>query len=182
MGFQNAPENFDLPDIQEELGVQDDEVRMIVHSLALIVEAFGGVPEKGKTDFWTKLSEKLSRIAGKKPAWDWRYPAQVYAEQTKPSILFGRAVMALGAALDETPIVETVYTVQVRVYARPDAIKDGSIVIGESKPCARPGCKVLMVPNVPWRKYCSDECAELAAKESNLLGKDNANGNHRPAK
>jgi hypothetical protein len=143
--------------------MQKYKPEMIQSGLEEIVNAFGGVPAEGKVKFWTELAAKLSRIVGKEEPWDWRYPKQVYDGTNKPSELFAAAVMALGAALDEVPTVVT-YTVQVRVFARPGTVDDGSIVLGASKPCSRPGCPVRIVPNVPWREYCSDECRKLDTK------------------
>ena len=130
----------------------------------MIVEAFGGVPDNNRVKFWENIAVKLSRIVGKSKPWDWRYPAQVFTGQTKPSPKFAAAVMALGAALDEVP-VSMAYTIQVSVFAKPGTVDPGALILGESKACARPGCKVLIVPNVPWRKYCSDECRRKATEE-----------------
>jgi hypothetical protein len=139
--------------------------RMTLETLKMIVEYFGGEPESGKVKFWTELAEKLSRIVGQEPVWTWRYPQSVYKETKKnPSKLFSSAVMALGAALDEVPAV-VAYTVQVRVYAKPGMVEDGSVLLGSSQPCKRPGCKVRIVPKVPWGKYCSTECRDMDRKE-----------------
>ena len=142
-----------------------DQVQQVLlaenQALQLVVEYLGGVPEKHGVQFWTELSEKLSRIVGKSPPWNWRYPAQVYLGQTQPSKLFAAAVNALGAAIDEVPM-SIVYTVQVQVFAKPGTVDEGSVIMGLSKPCGNPACRVRIVPNVPWRKYCSDVCRTLA--------------------
>jgi len=65
-------------------------------------------------------------------------------------------VQAYGATLDDAPVMTT-YTVQVTVLARPGALIDGTLVLGEAKACAWPGCPVVFVPRVPWQKYCSLE-------------------------
>lgn len=149
----------------------NDEI--VREGLKWIAEFFGGVPDKDANDgaqrmdrveFWTMLAEKLSRVVGKEPAWSWRYIQSIYQGTEKPSKKFTAAVNALGAAIDEVP-TSVVYTVSVKVFARPGAVKEGSVILGESKPCARPGCPVRIVPNVPWRKYCSDECRILHQKE-----------------
>jgi hypothetical protein len=136
----------------------------IKNGLELIVEYFGGIPEGGSVQFWEEMAAKLSRIVGKSPGWGWRYPQGVYTGTLKPSKLFGLAVMALGSAIDEVPTT-LIYTVQVRVFAPPGRVGEGSLVMGESKPCKRPGCPVHIVPNVPWREFCSDECRRLDKKQ-----------------
>lgn len=138
--------------------------REIVSALDALVEYFGGIPEGGKVEFWEMLALKLSKIVGQDPPWTWRYPQGIHQEKIKPSKKFVTALLALGAAIDEVPGSMVLYSVQVKVYARPDAIQEGSIVMGDSKACARPGCPVRIVPNVPWRQFCSDECRELARK------------------
>lgn len=140
------------------------ELRMVQNSLELITEYFGGVPvEAGKVEFWEMVAYKLSRIVGKDPAWSWRYPQGVMVGTVEPSKKFVSAVYALGAALDEVPTV-LAYTVQVRVFAKPGKVEDGAVILGESKPCGNPACKVMLVPNVPWRVYCSSECEKQAKK------------------
>jgi len=133
-------------------------------SLTALVEFFGDVPAEDKVEFWNMLAIKLSRIVHQTPAWSWRSPKSVYDGSLLPSRKFVTAVLALGAAIDEIPSTMVLYSVEVKVYARPDTIKDGSLVMGESKPCKRPGCPVRIVPNVPWRNYCSDECYKMDRK------------------
>jgi hypothetical protein len=135
--------------------------------LETIVESLGGIPEGRAVEFWEELAHKLARIVGQDPAWSWRYPQGVLKGTIKPSKLFVSAVYALGAAIDEVP-TSVVYTVQVRVYAKPGTVEEGSVILGASKPCKRPGCKVRIVPSVPWRKYCSDECKRLDEKERKM--------------
>ncbi len=97
----------------------------------------------------------------KEPVWTWRYVQGVHAGSIGPSKLFASAVNAVGAVLDEVPAALS-YTVEVRVLAPPGLVQAGSLVLGSSRACARPGCRVIFVPNVPWRKYCSSECCVLA--------------------
>jgi hypothetical protein len=133
--------------------------------ISSIVEYFDGQRSAlGTVGFYTMLAEKLSRIVKKEPAWTWRYIQGAHAGSIQPSKLLIRAVNALGAALDEVPVAMA-YTVQVTIYARPDTVQAGSLVLGASKTCARPGCRVTFVPNVPWRKYCSTECCVKANNE-----------------
>lgn len=110
-------------------------------------------PEIGKVEFWELMAMKLSTAIHHEPPWTWRYVQGVYKGSLDPSREFGRAVEILGAMVDDVPQV-VADTEQVSVYAKPGTIKAGAIVMGESKMCANPSCKVFFVPNVPWRKLC----------------------------
>ena len=102
----------------------------------------------GTVKFYAHLAEQLSRLAGHKPAWSWRYVQGVHRGTIGPSEAFQRATAAYGATLDDAPAATT-YTVQVTVLARPGAIpENGTLVLGEAKPCAWPGCRVIFVPRV----------------------------------
>ena len=119
----------------------------------------------GKVKFYTHLGVQLSRLAGHKPAWTWRYVQGVHSGTLEPSEAFALAVQAYGATLDDAPAMVT-YTVQVTVLARPGALIDGTLVLGEAKPCAWPGCPVVFVPRVPWQKYCSLELHMQAERKA----------------
>jgi len=129
--------------------------------LSSVVEFFDR-PGLGNVALYELVTSKLNRITGE--SWSWRYIQGVHAGTIQPSRKIHRAVTALGAALDEVPAVAT-YTVEIRVFARPDQVEPGSIVLGQSRSCARLGCPVTFVGNVPWRRYCSPECSSMAHKE-----------------
>jgi hypothetical protein len=134
--------------------------------LSSVVEFFDEKQgELGTVKFYEMLSAKLSRVARREQPWTWRYAQGVHRGTIKPSKAFADAVLALGAALDEVSGAALAYTVEVRVYARPGAVQNNSLVLGESKMCARSGCRVSFVPNVPWRKYCSADCGAMAMEE-----------------
>lgn len=137
--------------------IQRPDALLTKSMLNSIVEFFDDQRSMGTVEFYGMLGAKLSKIVAKDPAWGWRYVQGVHAGTIDPSRLMASAVQALGAALDEVPAVMA-YTIEVRVFARPGQIQPGSVILGESKACARPGCRVRFVPNVPWRKYCSSEC------------------------
>ena len=138
--------------------------------LAMIVEYHERMlDELGTEKFFTHLAEQLSRLAGHRPAWSWRYVQSVTAGTLGPSKAFTLAVEAYGATMDDAPAMMA-YTVQVTVLARPGTIpENGTLVLGEAKPCAFPGCRVIFVPRVPWQKYCSLELHLRAQKEKREL-------------
>lgn len=131
--------------------------------LSSIIEYFEAArPGLGNVALYELVTLKLNRIAQEK--WGWRYIQGVHAGTIKASRKMYQAVQALGAVLDEVPMCGA-YTIQVVVYARPDSVEPGAIILGQSQNCARIGCPVVFVPNVPWRRYCSPECSSLAHRE-----------------
>lgn len=122
-------------------------------ALAEIVEHFEPHLNGGtKLAFWTEIAAKLNQADGS-ASWTWRYPQGVLAGSIQPSPAFGRAVMAMVISLDDVPI-ELARAEQVSVLAEPGDIRPGSLVMGSSRTCARPGCVVVFVSNHPSRKYC----------------------------
>lgn len=105
-----------------------------------------------KRDFWAEIAAKLNRADGS-ASWTWRYPQGVLAGTVQPSQAFARAVLATAISLDDVP-VELARAEQVSVLAEPGDIRPGSLVMGSSRTCARPGCVVVFVPNHPRRKFC----------------------------
>lgn len=141
------------------------EIKIVRDLLSTVVEYFDEMrASMGTVEFYDMLARKLSRIVRKDPAWTWRYVQGVHAGSIGPSKVFASAVYAFGAVLDEVPAALT-YTVEIRVLAPPGNVKPGSLLLGKSKQCERPGCRVIFVPNVPWRRYCSTECCVMANNE-----------------
>jgi len=145
--------------------MDESEAKYIREGLSLLVEYFEAMrAELGTVSFYEMLARKLSRVVRKEPAWTWRYAQGVHAGSILPSKLFASAVNAMGAVLDEVPAA-LIYTVEVRIFAPPGKVQPGSLVLGSSKVCARPGCRVMFVPRVPWQKYHETECCVMAQKD-----------------
>lgn len=141
------------------------EAVVVREQLSTLVEYFMETRgDLGAVKFYEVLAEKLSQAGQKVPAWSWRYVQGVQRGTIGPSEHFGRAVNALGAAMDDVPVLAT-YTVQVSVMAKPGTIIQGALVLGESRACQWPGCRVHFVPRVPWQKYCSMELHLAAERE-----------------
>lgn len=140
--------DLELHILSEEPGNQTRQ------ALLLIIDSFGDLrDELGTKKFYTMLAVKLSGSIGRKKAWTWRYAQGVMKGTIQPSVDFGRAVLAVGMALDGAP-VETQGTEAVEVFADPGSVLPGSLILGKTQICAWPGCKVKFVPRVPWQKYC----------------------------
>lgn len=98
------------------------------------------------------VAGKLNAIDGS-ATWSRRYVLSVANGTLKPSRRLARAIAALAATLDDVP-VELARAETIEISAAPGAIRKGAYVLGTSKVCERPGCGVIFVPNVPWRRYC----------------------------
>lgn len=138
----------------------------IIYSPKLVQHAIGDLLElfrepmigAGQVALYDEIAARLSAIVDKQPAWGWRYVHGVATGSMQPSKLMSRAVMAMVASMDGVP-VEVADTEPVQIYARPGAVRAGSIVLGGSRMCDLPGCPVSFVPSVPWQKYHSPRCA-----------------------
>jgi hypothetical protein len=104
-------------------------------------------------DLYTDMADRLSKIAGKTPAWGWRYVQSVASGTVEPSKKFTKAVDALAVTFDGVPVLFAKSS-PVTVYAETGTIVEGSLVVAGSCRCANPTCTVTFVPNVPWRKLC----------------------------
>lgn len=110
------------------------------------------------------VADKLSQVARREKPWSWRYLKQVMRGQIEESTGLVAAVMALGATIDGVP-VELANSHAVTVQAT-GAIKPGSIVFGDSRPCGNPACPVWFVPRVGNQVYHSITCKRAARKLS----------------
>jgi hypothetical protein len=120
--------------------------------LIMLVEYFAQ-PETGRVEFWEILAVKLSAAVEKSNPWSWRYIQSVYNNKLSPSEELGRAIRALGAMLDNVPQI-VANTESVSIMAKPGSVRTGSLVIVDSRLCAKIACRNYFVPNHPARKYC----------------------------
>lgn len=108
-----------------------------------------------KVQFFEESAKRLSEIAHKDPPWSWRYVQSVYRGTLghAPSKRFMRALELLASEIDGTPAF-VADTVEVMVYARPGAIRPGTIILGKSQLCDHPSCGIWFVRTHPRQKYC----------------------------
>ena len=127
---------------------------LVRSALQALVEHFSSpAADVDKVEFWTLIAGKLSRVVDHQPPWTWRYPQGVLKGTINPSRKFAQAVNVLGAAIDDVPVA-LASTTSVQVFAVTGTVRPGSVVMGASKNCDTPGCRVVFVPNVPWRTKC----------------------------
>jgi hypothetical protein len=125
-----------------------------------LIRAFGHYPDVIPYAELQEIAYKLSRVAGEKKTarpWTWRYLRSVLNETVEPSQLLVDTMLKLGALVDGAP-KEAVLGERVQVLAL-GKVSAGAVVLGDSKRCGNPGCRVEFVPKVPWQKCHSAECA-----------------------
>jgi len=133
----------------------------ITQWLDLIIEHYSNNRlTMGNVEFYTFLAQKLSEIVRKNSPWSWRYVYSVHTGSLGPSKLFIQAVQALGGAIDGTPQV-VAWSQEVTVFTPPGLVRGGSVILLASKPCAGPGCNLMIVSR---GKYCSEDCKRAARK------------------
>lgn len=108
------------------------------------------------------IAERLSALVGKEPAWSDAYVTNVLAHTLAPSRKFRDAVMRLAALIDGAPLAQVQsHPVQVQALGE---VRPGSLVYGNSRRCANPGCPVWFVPRAWNQTVCGDECRKAWKK------------------
>jgi hypothetical protein len=107
----------------------------------------GSGPLIKKTELYQDVASRLSNLAIPKrfKAWTWRYIQSVSNGKIKPSKDLIDAMQRLGAILDGMPPIIGNAS-PITIYGDPSRIKAGSLVLGSSRQCANPGCKVWFIP------------------------------------
>lgn len=113
-----------------------------------------------------KVAARLSEVAGRAEPWGGLYPVNVLTEKIGASKAFKDALMTLVTTVDSVTIPDAYQgTVPVQVFALPGRIKPGTLILGASRNCARPACRVIFLPRSGNQRYHSPECRALHMKE-----------------
>lgn len=112
-----------------------------------------------------ELAADLSQIAGRSQPWTGKYLHSLLKgyDGFKPNERLIEAVYVLTARLDGQDEIE-VRAREVKVSALND-LPDGTVVLGEARRCAAPGCSIRFVPTHPCQKYHSKACAKIARRQ-----------------
>jgi hypothetical protein len=107
-----------------------------------------------------EIAERLCQVARGEtpPSWGWRYLRNVLNGKLDASQRLSDAIMRLGASIDGAA-AEAVKGERVMVLAL-GQVEAGAVVLGSSKRCGNPACKIVFVPVVPWQKCHSAACAK----------------------
>ncbi len=117
-----------------------------------------GDTQNSRKDNLIELAARLSKLARRQKPWTYKNLDNIMEGRGAFRVTreLDRALMMLASQLDGgsplKPLIReiTMYTV--------NGLDEYAIVLGHSKRCE--GCAVLFVPNVPWRRFCCDECRE----------------------
>jgi hypothetical protein len=134
----------------------------VVEMLREIIRGLGFDPIEAGPDNLQIVADKLSKVAGKSPAWGWRYMRNVLNRKIEASGSLMDAIMRLGAMQDGAP-ARLVNSKRVTVYVL-NEVTPGSLVFGSSKVCANPACGVMFVSDIWNKRCCSPECSKVARK------------------
>ncbi len=137
----------------------------VVEMMREIIRGLGFDPLEASPDDLQIVADKLSDVAGKTPAWGWRYMRNVLNRKIEASAAMTQAIMQLGAMQDGAP-ARLVKGKAVQVYAI-NEVKPGSLVFGSSRVCANPACAVTFVSDIWNKRCCSKECSRELRKAKN---------------
>jgi len=118
-----------------------------------------------KTELYGDVARRLSDLAIPKrfKPWTWRYIQSVSVGKIKPSKDLLDAMQRLGAMLDGMPTV-IMDARPIIIYGDPERIKAGSLILGSSRQCANPACKIWFIPVVPNQIYHHETCAKICRR------------------
>lgn len=113
----------------------------------------------------TTLAEKLSTVIGRDEPFTWRYLNSCLKQHKG----FERPSKCLQLAVDKLTVMEDGGN-PISVEARAQQVvvighvAPGSVILGDSKVCAYPPCKVSFVPRSWNGKYCCEEHKKASRK------------------
>jgi hypothetical protein len=125
-------------------------------ALRELIRSFGYDPDRISSEDLQGVADRLSRIAGKEPAWGWRYLHNILMGKLDSSEKLTQAIMALGASFDGIPL-EVAASRPVTVQALGN-VRPGALVFGDSRPCSNPACPVEFIPRAWNHRFCTPAC------------------------
>lgn len=128
-------------------------------TLSELISGMGHDPASIRVDDLQAVADRLSDLAGRSPAWGWRYLRNVLNHKIDASRALVDAVMRLGALVDGAP-KDLARSERVSVQAL-GSVKPGALILADSRPCV---CGMEFVPVCGRQVYHSKECARLARK------------------
>lgn len=113
-----------------------------------------------------ELAADLSGIAGRSRPWTGKFLHSIIKEYAgfAANSHLNKALSIMAARLDGADDLET-RAQEVDGLLAVNDLPPGTLVLGQARRCATPGCPVRFVPTHPRQKYHSKTCAELARRQ-----------------
>jgi hypothetical protein len=142
-------------EIKNVMNYTYDPIDMLID----LILALGQNPLAISTEDLQGLANRLSQLANHEPAWGWRYLHNVLNKKIEPSRKLVDAMLRLGAVIDSTP-EDLARSERVTVQAI-GRVREGALVLADSKSCANLGCRIEFIPRTPNQVCHSVECARI---------------------
>jgi hypothetical protein len=113
----------------------------------------------------SELAQDLSRIVGRSRPWTGKFLHSIIKEYAGFSTNghLTKALLILTAQLDGVNEIQA-RAQETHGLLAINELPAGTIILGQARRCARPGCVVHFVPIHPRQKYHSPECAEAVRR------------------
>lgn len=114
----------------------------------------------------SELARDLSQVAGRSRPWTGKFLHSIIKEYAgfSPNNRLTKALTILAAQLDGASEIQARAHETQGILAIND-LPAGTIILGQARRCARPGCLVHFVPTHPRQKYHSKECIEAVRRQ-----------------
>jgi hypothetical protein len=115
----------------------------------------------------SELAQDLSRIVGRSRPWTGKFLHSIikeYAGFSSTTHHLTKALNILAAQLDGASETQA-RAQEIHGLLAINELPVGTIILGQARRCARPGCTVHFVPTHPRQKYHSKECAEAVRRQ-----------------
>ena len=113
-----------------------------------------------------ELAHDLSQIAKRERPWTGKFLHSIIKEYAGFSAnrQLSQALTILAAQLDGVNEVQACAQ-EINGLLAVNDLPPGTVILGQAKRCARPGCSVVFVPTHPRQKYHSKQCAEVVRRQ-----------------
>ena len=134
--------------------------------LAFLNDYFPGQNGQFSYSQLREIGRKLALLTKRKKPYTPQYLTNILNENygDYKSAVLTQAIMSMAVALDGRNPLSITHTKKVELFTQNGTVKPNSIILGKSKTCANPGCKISFVPRVPNANACSPDCAKQVRK------------------
>ncbi len=128
--------------------------RVVVGMLRDLMAFYGFDPDTKDVQEKGLVAKKLGDAVGED--WSYLYVHNVLKEKIPPSKKMKAAIMMLGAQADGVPLILSKAR-EMKLFVVGN-VQPGSVVLGDSRACANPRCRVSFVPKYIFQTHCCPAC------------------------